>query len=1077
MTASDCLTPGEMVALACGRLKGDALERAAAHLDSCPACLAAVPAVGPDDPLVAVLCLDAALAAGPAAGPAGRYEVIRLHAAGGLGEVHVAEDTELGRRVALKRLRPARADDPASRRRFLREAAITARLEHPGVVPVHGLVRDPAGRPHYAMRLVAGESLQEAIRTFHATDRADRLALRGLLARFVAVCQTVAYAHNKGVVHRDIKPANVMLGEYGETLVVDWGLAKLLGADRLAGADEDAFDPTEPLPANDTRTGAAVGTPGYMSPEQAAGRAAEVGPASDIHALGATLYAILSGRPPGDGRKDSPRRVSRAVPRPLLAVCRKAMAERPADRYATAGELGAEVERWLAGESVAAYPEGWISRALRWAKRHRVVVAALLVAVVVGGIVGAWGLREATNRRAERGRLELKDREAVERAIAAVPGLVAGWRFREALGLLEQTRLGLSEFAPDETRNRLEEAGGDVRLAEALDAIRLEQSELVEGKLPNPARAAVRYESAFQAQGLNCLDGDERELGARLARSIVRDALVAALDEWAYGERDRRIREKVTRVARAADPDPAWRDTFRDALARVDRARVKELAAAADVKRLAPPTIVTLGLALGGSTPEAKTLFGTAQPHHPSDFWINCYLGHAIYSRANDRNSAARSVSYYRAALAARPDTAAVYNDLALALWKQGEFADAAAAGHRAVELAPKSAVAWNTLGTVLSAGGDAAGAEAAYRRAIDLDPAFAMAHRNLGIALKARGNLSESEREYRRALDFDPKDARAHNNLGNLLLDRGDKAEAEKELRQAIDLDPRLAPAHNNLGRVLSVRGDVAGAEAEIRRAIELDPGYADAHNNLGNLLLDRGDPEGAEKEYRRAIEIDRRSALANFNIAQALLGLGRFEEAREFARQAVSLFPPDQPGQQDAARQRLQHCERMVALDRRLTAVLRGDEAQPAAPADRLALAQVAALKRRYAVAGRLYGESLGDDGRASSHRYHAACAAALAGCGKGTDELNPSERARWRQQALEWLRTEFNAQSLALTAGASGPGQQARGILLHWQSDRRLAAVRDAASLAALSPHEREAWEKFWADLDAALKPSGR
>jgi serine/threonine-protein kinase len=1075
VTASDCLTPDELAALASGGLTGDRLERVAAHLDVCPTCLAAVPASGPADPLVAVLCLDAALAAGPAAGPAGRYEVVRLHAAGGLGEVHIAEDTELGRRVALKRLRPARADDPASRSRFLREAAITARLEHPGVVPVHGLVRDPAGRPHYAMRLIAGESLQDAIRAFHAAGAADRLALRGLLTRFVTVCQTVAYAHSKGVVHRDLKPANVMLGEYGETLVVDWGLAKVLGPGGLAEADEGRLDPTETLPANDTRTDAVVGTPGYMSPEQAAGRTAAVGPASDVYALGATLHAILTGRPPGDGRKDS-RRVSRAAPRALLAVCRKATAERPADRYAAAGEVGAEVERWLAGEPVAAYPEGWASRALRWARRHRVVVAGLLVAAVVGGSVGAWGLREATDRRAEQGRLELKDREAVERALAAVPGLVAGWRFQEAVGLLEQTRLGLSEFAPGETRNRLEEALDDVRLAETLDTIHLEQSELVEGKLPNPARAAVRYESAFQAHGLDCPDGDARELGARLARSIVRDALIGALDEWAYGERDRRLREKVTRVARAADPDPAWRDSFRDALVRVDRARVKELAAGADVKRLPPATIVTLGLALGGSTPEAEKLFRAAQSHHPADFWINCYLGHAIYTRANDRDAAARSVSHYRAGLAARPETAVVYNDLALALRKQGEFAEAAAAAHRAVELTPKSAVAWNTLGTVLSAGGDAAGAERAYRRAIDLYPAFALAHRNLGSALKARGNLSESEKEYRRAIDSDPKNAPAHNNLGNLLLDQGNRAEAEKELRQAIELDPRMAPAHNNLAGVLHARGDVAGAEAEVRLALELDPNYADAHNNLGNLLLERGDPAGAEKEYRRAVELDPRHGRANYSVAQALLELGRFEEARDFARQALTLFPPGKRGHEDANR-RLQQCERLLVLERRLSAVLRGDEAQPADPADRLGLAEVAARKRRYAVAARLYAQSPGDQGPTGPQRYHAACAAALAGCGKGTDEVGPSERARWRQQALEWLRAEFKVMSPRLAAGVASLREQTRRILLHWQSDPRLAGVRDSASLAALSSDEREAWQQFWADLGAALQSGGQ
>src|SRR5262249_27102778 len=153
----------------------------------------------------------------------------------GLGEVHVALDEELPRQVALKRIRGPRAGDPQSRRRFLQEAEITARLEHPGVVPIHGLVQDSSGQPCYAMRLTEGEPLAGALARFHARDGAGpdpgerRLALRDLLGRFVAVCNTIAYAHSKGVLHRDLKPANVMLGAYGETLVVDWGLAKPVG--------------------------------------------------------------------------------------------------------------------------------------------------------------------------------------------------------------------------------------------------------------------------------------------------------------------------------------------------------------------------------------------------------------------------------------------------------------------------------------------------------------------------------------------------------------------------------------------------------------------------------------------------------------------------------------------------------------------------------------------------------------------------------------------------------------------------------------------------------------------------------
>src|SRR5262249_23567156 len=261
--------------------------------------------------------------------------------------------------------------------------------------------------------------LQEAIARFHETDEAGcGLALRQLLGRFVAVCNTIAYAHSRGVVHRDLKPANIMLGDYGETLVIDWGLAKRLGD--FGGArppDEDGA----PLPVGDgsdggTATGDVLGTPAFMSPEQGAGRHDAVGPASDIYGLGATLYALLTNRPPFDGdslaellqrvqRGDfpPPRQLRPETPRALEAICLKAMAREPAARYATALDLAAEVERWLADEPVRAYREPWTGRARRWVRRHRTLVAsvmsALLLALLLGGAGGLWWWQQRTKLR------------------------------------------------------------------------------------------------------------------------------------------------------------------------------------------------------------------------------------------------------------------------------------------------------------------------------------------------------------------------------------------------------------------------------------------------------------------------------------------------------------------------------------------------------------------------------------------------------------------------------------------------------------------------------------------------------
>jgi WD40 repeat protein len=334
-----------------------------------------------------------------------RYRILRPHARGGLGEVWVALDEELHREVALKEISPRFAGDAECRGRFVQEAEITGGLEHPGIVPVYGLGAYPDGRPFYAMRFIQGETLKEAARKLHAG--VPGVTLRGLLTRFVAVCNAIAYAHSRGVLHRDLKPANVMLGKYGETLVVDWGLAKAMGHELAASAgageahhfDEETLRPHSGDSSTQTQMGSALGTPAYMSPEQAAGQLERIGRATDVYGLGATLYMVLTGRAPvenpdsaevlqkvkqGDWR--APRLINKATPAALDAVCCKAMALKPEDRYPTALALAADVEAWLADEPVAAHAEPWTARALRWMRRRPKLVTAAAAVVIMAAL-------------------------------------------------------------------------------------------------------------------------------------------------------------------------------------------------------------------------------------------------------------------------------------------------------------------------------------------------------------------------------------------------------------------------------------------------------------------------------------------------------------------------------------------------------------------------------------------------------------------------------------------------------------------------------------------------------------------
>jgi serine/threonine protein kinase len=381
----------------------------------------------------------------PVLGPVGvspdmRYRVLRPHARGGLGDVFVAEDQELHRQVALKQIRGEHADNPVSRGRFLREAEVTGELEHPGIVPVYGVGQDAHGRPYYAMRFIRGSNLKEAIKHFHeAKDGGDsstpaerstgqqnsgqrNLEFRQLLGRFVDVCNTVAYAHSRGVLHRDLKPSNVMLGDYGETMVVDWGLAKSLDVAGDAQADDTVASPRSDTDYQLTAPGSALGTPPYASPEQAAGHADRIGVASDVYSLGATLYTLLTGRAPFEGTDSDlsqkvergdfplPRKINPAMPAPLEAICLHAMALQPDARYVSAKELAEEIEHWLADEPVSVWRETWGVRLGRWARRHRSWVAGASVLLLTATAALAIGLvvvnREKNRTAAEQQRTQ-----------------------------------------------------------------------------------------------------------------------------------------------------------------------------------------------------------------------------------------------------------------------------------------------------------------------------------------------------------------------------------------------------------------------------------------------------------------------------------------------------------------------------------------------------------------------------------------------------------------------------------------------------------------------------------------------
>jgi serine/threonine-protein kinase len=820
-----------------------------------------------------------------------RFRILRPHAQGGLGAVFVAMDQELHREVALKQILDNYADDPTSRARFLREAEVTGGLEHPGIVPVYGLGAYGDGRPYYAMRFIRGDSLKEAIERFHADEALKQdlgrrsLELRKLLGRFLDVCNTIDYAHSRGVVHRDLKPANVIVGRHGETLVVDWGLAKPLGwTESEAPGDERPLLPSSASGSAETLPGSALGTPAYMSPEQAAGDLDRLGLRSDVYSLGATLYCLLTGRPPfeGDdigailravrhGEVGSPRTIDPTLDRPLEAICLKALALRPEDRYSRARALADDLERWLADEPVLAWREPLARRAGRWARLNRslMMAGAAAVLVALAGLAAVLAVQTRANVRLRRANVELGIASAkVTRVNSEL----------QAAGERERQRFDL---AVEAIRRYHSDVSEDFLLKQD------QFKELRDRLLRDAVEFYRRLESLLSSQ-----------TDARSRRALAR----------AYEE----VGELTGTIGLIPEALEAHRKALEVRRALADEA-TSNSATGADVAR----SLIAVGIVLGqlgrndealGTFKEARSVLGALVGSGPARDAISGELARIWYwtgwmhyraGRAAEAMAAFEAARAIGEGLAAsRPDLvdnqrilAWCHNDMGILLCQEGMTTEALTAFEASRRIKRRFAEEHPSV--------------AEYRR--DL----ASSHQNIGSVLRGSGRLADALAAHQASLAIQRALAEAYpavngirrdlanslNEMGDVLRLMGRPAKAQAAYEQALAIleglfhaDPTVSDNHTwllqglkGLGATHFAAGRIAEAVAAWRRAVAIggrlrspydEPLYylAGCHASLGAAagLTGSGLPaEDGPVELGRGLDALRRAIAAGYRDA----------------------------------------------------------------------------------------------------------------------------------------------------------------------------------------------------------------
>jgi serine/threonine-protein kinase len=906
-------------------------------------------------------------------GPAERTEKYQLFgeiARGGMGAVLRGQDVDLGRELAVKVLLESHRERPELIRRFVEEAQIGGQLQHPGVVPMYELGTFADRRPFFTMKLVRGRTLADLLK--HRADPGEDRPW--FLAIFQSICQTMAYAHARGVIHRDLKPSNVMVGSFGEVQVMDWGLAKVLprsDTDEAEIAKESTHETVIATARSEdgselSQVGSVMGTPAYMAPEQARGEVGQVDERADVFALGSILCEVLTGQAAFTGRSageihrkaalgdlaDAAARLdSSGADGELIALARDALAREREDRPRAAGAVAGRITGYLAGvqerlraaELARAAEQARAEEARRTAeaaearakaeRQARRLTAALAASVLGFVILGGGGwvylqqLRAGRRLATERVVNQVLDEATLlwGQARSAAVGDLSPWSAalnaaRRAEGLLAAGEVGVPVHDRFRTVMTALERGQAEAQSQAHEARRdrkpLDRLETIRGERSqhtNAERTDADYAKAFRDFGIDFTRLDPGEAGRRLAARSAPVEFASFLDDWVY--------------VRAYIPPDKERGLWRRLN---DAARVADPEPWRDALRA---QIRGTDLAvLPRLADDEKALEG-----QPATSLL--LLAHSLQLQ-NDRSRAERVLLR---AWRLHPDDYWVNDQLGwLYFWGTGLWspetrpAEAARYYSVAVAVRPRSSAAHVNLGAALGPI-RLERAVAELREAIRLNPESAAAHINLAIMLNEQDKLAEVVAEFREAIRVEPTSTTAHEGLGAGLYRQGKPDEAIAEFREALRLRPDHDKVHNNLAWAFLMtpdrpRSDIEEALVHARRAVELKPdqdGYfgtlALAEYRAGHLT------ESIAAGERAAALTKGGSAEAGFILALSCWQKGAKDEARKWFDKAVAWAGPK--AQRDPDLRQLWR-ESADLLGRPGPGGPAGDRAEPASP-----------------------------------------------------------------------------------------------------------------------------------------------